>query len=102
MKVLVVHRQEDVLQNIKNQLGHWHVEAYGNGLEGLMAAKNVGVRSNSLRAGSAGGYGYRNGQVPKKPEPKQTYPCDSVGRGNGNRRTLSDLSTSQCQPYDDG
>ena len=39
MKVLVVHRQEAVLQNIKHQLGQWHVEAYGNGLEGLMAAK---------------------------------------------------------------
>jgi len=39
MKVLVVHRQEEVLQNIKNQLGHWYVEAYSNGLEGLMAAK---------------------------------------------------------------
>ena len=39
MKVLVVHRQEVVLQNIKNQLGQWHVEAYDNGLEGLMAAK---------------------------------------------------------------
>ena len=39
MKVLVVHRQEDVLQNIKDQLEHWHIEAYGNGLEGLMAAK---------------------------------------------------------------
>ena len=39
MKVLVVHQQEDVLQDIKGQLGHWYVEAYGNGLEGLMAAK---------------------------------------------------------------
>jgi len=39
MKVLVVHRQEDVLQNIKDQLEHWYVEAYDNGLEGLMAAK---------------------------------------------------------------
>ena len=39
MKVLVVHRQEAVLQNIKDQLGQWHVEGYGNGLEGLMAAK---------------------------------------------------------------
>ena len=39
MKVLVVHRQESVLQNITNQLSQWHVEAYSNGLEGLMAAK---------------------------------------------------------------
>jgi CheY-like chemotaxis protein len=39
MKVLVVHRDEAVLESIKGQLGHWYVEAYGNGLEGLMAAK---------------------------------------------------------------
>jgi len=39
MKVLVVHRQETVRQNIKNQLGQWYVESYDNGLEGLMAAK---------------------------------------------------------------
>jgi CheY-like chemotaxis protein len=39
MKVLVVHRQEVVRNNIKNQLGQWYVETYGNGLEGLMAAK---------------------------------------------------------------
>jgi CheY-like chemotaxis protein len=39
MKVLVVHRQEVVRDNIKNQLGQWYVETYGNGLEGLMAAK---------------------------------------------------------------
>jgi len=39
MKVLVIHRQEVVLQNIRIQLGQWHVEAYTNGLEGLMAAK---------------------------------------------------------------
>src|SRR5258707_13772907 len=39
MKVLVVHRQKEVLQNIQDQLGHWYVEAYSNGLEGLMAAK---------------------------------------------------------------
>ena len=39
MKVLVVHQQEAVLQNIKNQLDQWYVEAYSNGLEGLMAAK---------------------------------------------------------------
>lgn len=39
MKVLVVHRQEAVLQSIKDQLGQWYVEAYDNGLEGLMAAK---------------------------------------------------------------
>src|SRR5258705_11687436 len=39
MKVLVVHRQEAVLQNIKDQLGQRYVEACGNGLEGLMAAK---------------------------------------------------------------
>ena len=39
MKVLVVHRQESVLQNVKDQLGQWHVETYSNGLEGLMAAK---------------------------------------------------------------
>src|SRR5258705_7750028 len=39
MKVLVVHRQEAVLQNIKDELGQWYVEAYGNGVEGLMAAK---------------------------------------------------------------
>ncbi|MBS1680892.1 MAG: response regulator [Bacteroidetes bacterium] len=39
MKVLVVHRQEAVRQNIKKQLGQWYVEAYDNGLEGLLAAK---------------------------------------------------------------
>ncbi|MBS1505237.1 MAG: hypothetical protein JSS79_01215 [Bacteroidetes bacterium] len=39
MKVLVVHRQGSVLQMIKKELGQWHVEPYGNGLEGLMAAK---------------------------------------------------------------
>ncbi len=39
MKVLVVHQQEAVLQNIKTQLEAWYVEAYSNGLEGLMAAK---------------------------------------------------------------
>src|SRR5882762_344083 len=39
MKVLLVHQEESVLENIKNQLGHWKVEAYSNGLEGLMAAK---------------------------------------------------------------
>ena len=39
MKVLVVHRQEVVCNNIKNQLGQWYVETYSNGLEGLMAAK---------------------------------------------------------------
>ncbi len=39
MKVLVVHRQEVVRNNIKNQLGQWYVETYSNGLEGLMAAK---------------------------------------------------------------
>ena len=39
MKVLVVHRQEVIRQNIKNQLSQWYVESYNNGLEGLMAAK---------------------------------------------------------------
>jgi len=39
MKVLVVHRQEVVRNNVKNQLGQWYVETYSNGLEGLMAAK---------------------------------------------------------------
>jgi len=39
MKVLVIHRQETVLRSIKQQLEQWHVEAYCNGLEGLMAAK---------------------------------------------------------------
>lgn len=39
MKVLVVHRQEETLQSIKAQLQNWYVEAYSNGLEGLLAAK---------------------------------------------------------------
>ncbi len=39
MKVLVVHRQEAVLQNIKLQFGTWSVQTHSNGLEGLMAAK---------------------------------------------------------------
>ncbi|MBS1486354.1 MAG: response regulator [Bacteroidetes bacterium] len=39
MKVLVVHRQQEILQNIKDQLQNWYVEAYTNGLEGLLAAK---------------------------------------------------------------
>ncbi|MBS1558154.1 MAG: response regulator [Bacteroidetes bacterium] len=39
MKVLVVHRQQQILQNIKAQLQNWYVESYDNGLEGLLAAK---------------------------------------------------------------
>lgn len=39
MKVLVVHRQEAVLQNIKLQLRQWYVKPYDNGLDGLLAAK---------------------------------------------------------------
>jgi CheY-like chemotaxis protein len=39
MKVLVVHRQEGIRNNIKSQLGQWYVETYSSGLEGLMAAK---------------------------------------------------------------
>ncbi len=41
MKVLVVHRQEAVLQSIRHQLRQWHVVAYSNGLEGLIAAKTA-------------------------------------------------------------
>jgi len=39
MKVLVVHRQEAVLDNITQQLAKWHVEAYNNGLDALLAAR---------------------------------------------------------------
>ncbi len=39
MKVLVVHRQEAVLDSITQQLAKWHVEIYNNGLDALLAAR---------------------------------------------------------------
>lgn len=39
MKVLVAHRQEAVLESIKNQLDQWRIKPFNNGLEGLLAAK---------------------------------------------------------------
>jgi CheY-like chemotaxis protein len=39
MKVLVVHRQRSVIENIKAQLAKWHVESFDNGLDGLLIAR---------------------------------------------------------------
>jgi CheY-like chemotaxis protein len=39
MKVLVVHRQENVLQNIIAQMKTWYIKAYASGLDGLIASK---------------------------------------------------------------
>ena len=39
MKVLIVHRQEAVLQNIKSQMTHWYVKSLSSGLDGLIACK---------------------------------------------------------------
>lgn len=39
MKVLIVHRQETVLQNIKAQMTNWYVKTLSSGLDGLIACK---------------------------------------------------------------
>jgi len=39
MKVLVVHRQEAVLEQIKAQLRQWHVHSLSSGLDGLLACR---------------------------------------------------------------
>ena len=39
MKVLVVHRQEAVLENIKTQLAHWYIRSVHTGLDGLLATR---------------------------------------------------------------
>ena len=39
MKVLIVHRQEAVLQNIKSQMTNWYVKTMSSGLDGLIACK---------------------------------------------------------------
>jgi CheY-like chemotaxis protein len=39
MKVLVVHRQESVLQSIKAQMKTWYIKSYTSGLDGLIACK---------------------------------------------------------------
>ena len=39
MKALIVHREEAVCQNIKNQLGQCCSKSYCDGLQGLIAAK---------------------------------------------------------------
>jgi CheY-like chemotaxis protein len=39
MKVLVVHRHEDVLEQICEQLGQWHVRSFSSGLDGLIACR---------------------------------------------------------------
>jgi DNA-binding response OmpR family regulator len=40
MKVLVVHRQEEVLENITKQLGKWYIKPFNNGLDALLAARS--------------------------------------------------------------
>lgn len=39
MKVLVVHRQEAILESITKQLAKWYVKPFNNGLDGLLAAR---------------------------------------------------------------
>ena len=39
MKALIVHREEAVCQNIKNQLGQCCSKSYCDGLQGLIAAR---------------------------------------------------------------
>jgi CheY-like chemotaxis protein len=39
MKVLVVHRQEEVLEGVKKQMVKWSVKAYLNGMDALIAAR---------------------------------------------------------------
>jgi DNA-binding response OmpR family regulator len=39
MKVLVVHRQEEVLENITKQLVKWYIKPFNNGLDALLAAR---------------------------------------------------------------
>jgi DNA-binding response OmpR family regulator len=39
MKVLVVHRQEAILESIAKQLAKWYVKPFNNGLDGLLAAR---------------------------------------------------------------
>jgi DNA-binding response OmpR family regulator len=39
MKVLVVHRQEEVLQSIIKQLSNWYIRPANTGLDGLLAAR---------------------------------------------------------------
>ena len=39
MKVLVVHRQEKILQNMTRQMSNWYLKTYTSGLDGLIAAK---------------------------------------------------------------
>ena len=39
MKVLVVHRQESVLQIIKEQMKVWSIRSYTSGLDALIASK---------------------------------------------------------------
>ena len=39
MKVLVVHRQEAVLEDIKTQLSHWYIRTAYTGLDGLLATR---------------------------------------------------------------
>jgi CheY-like chemotaxis protein len=36
MKVLVVHRQEEVLENITKQLVKWYIKPFNNGLDALL------------------------------------------------------------------
>ncbi len=39
MKVLVVHRQENVLQSIRGQMKTWYIKSFTSGLDGLIASK---------------------------------------------------------------
>jgi CheY-like chemotaxis protein len=39
MKVLVVHRQESILQSIKEQMKSWYIKSFTSGLDGLIASK---------------------------------------------------------------
>jgi DNA-binding response OmpR family regulator len=40
MKVLVVHRQEEVLRSIEAQFSKWYLKSFNNGLDGLMASRS--------------------------------------------------------------
>jgi hypothetical protein len=39
MKVLVVHRQKTVLEEVIKQFAKWHVKPFDNGWDGLLAAR---------------------------------------------------------------
>jgi CheY-like chemotaxis protein len=39
MKVLVVHRLEEQIKDLKSRFRHWHVQTANTGLDGLLAAR---------------------------------------------------------------